>query len=124
MTLPLPHTLSSTDNEDGTPSIDRVQENFDELAKQFPIANANLGTRVVRGGTTATWAAAVASGVVTVTHGLGATPTAVVATFNAIGSGVHAWAEVGTVTSTTFQVQGVSNAAITATLGFYWVAYS
>jgi hypothetical protein len=37
MTLPLPHTLSSTDNEDGTPSIDRVQENFDELAKQFPI---------------------------------------------------------------------------------------
>jgi short-subunit dehydrogenase involved in D-alanine esterification of teichoic acids len=65
----------------------------------------------------------VASGVVTVTHGLGATPTAVVATFNAVGSGVHAWAEVGTVTATTFQVQGVV-AAITATLGFYWVAYS
>jgi hypothetical protein len=48
MTLPLPHTLSSTDNEDGTPSIDRVQENFDELAKQFPIASGNLANDVLK----------------------------------------------------------------------------
>jgi hypothetical protein len=124
MTLALPHTLSSTDAEDGTPSIDRVQENFDELAKQFPIGNANLGIRTVRGTIVLAWAAAQVSAVGTVTHGLGAQPTSIVATVQAVGSGQHAFAEIGNQNATTFQVQGWSVAAFTGNLTVHWVAYS
>lgn len=123
MTQNWPWTFSK-DDPAGADLEDRIQDVLDAIGQQFPVGNANLSNRVVYGGNSATWVAAVASGVVTITHGLGSAPTAVVVTFSTIGSGVHAWGEVGNVGATTFQVQGVSPAAITATLGFYWVAYS
>lgn len=104
--MKLPFTLRDRD----------AQANFDRLTTL-------LGFNVLRKGTgSATWTAAQVSGAVTVSHGLGRTPTLVLVTFAAVGSGQHAFAEYGNVGASSFDVVGWSPAAFSASLGFSWLA--
>jgi hypothetical protein len=123
MPLSLPWTFSK-DDPAGPEFEDRLQEVLDTFAQQFPVGNSSLSNRVVRGTIVLAWAAAQVSGVGTVTHGLGVQPAAILATVQAIGSGQHAFAEIGNQNATTFQVQGWATAAFTGNLTVHWVAYS
>lgn len=86
------------------------------------LAVAGTGRKVAFGSQTLTWAGGNTSDAPTVTHGLGVTPTAIVANVVCIGSGQMAFAVTGTPSTTTFPLQGYSIAVFTGTLSANWVA--
>lgn len=86
MTVPLPWSFGREEPA-GVYLENRLQEQFDALAQQFPVGSANLANDVLRLNTTGTsrkvafgtaaipWPGAAAlSNAVTVAHGLGTTP--------------------------------------------------
>lgn len=132
MTVPLPWSLSK-DDPSGQDLEDRLQENFDKLAQQFPVAGGNLSNDVLRlavtgtsrkvafGSVSLTWTAAVSSAQATVTHGLGGAPVAVIATGDS-GLALGFYVIASSVGATTFDLQGVTTAAVSQTHTAYWLA--
>lgn len=130
MTLPLPESFVDDP---------KVQRNLDEIAMQFPVAGKNLAHDVLRLATTGTSRkAAFGSATLTfpggsafsnslgVTHGLGATPVAVLLTPHPPNASGTIFVYLNTpYDSTTFTVVGRSDNG--ANLGpttrvFYWLA--
>lgn len=103
-------------------SFKDIQLNFESLTRFF-VQNA-VATRKIQnsGSTTLTWTASTDSAVVTVPHRLGAVPGSIVATIAAIGSGQVAYPITGNADRDSFDLQGISRAAFSGTLGVYWKA--
>jgi len=107
----------------------RAQENFEQLEGDLPKSWLQLaaplvaGRKIARGTTLLTWTAATGSGIVTVTHGLGTTPTEILATLNCVAVANRGYAAVGNIGATTFQIAGeLTNGAATGSLNAHWVA--
>jgi hypothetical protein len=133
MTLSLPWTFSK-DDPAGPEFENRLQDVFDTLGQQFPVSGANLANDVLRLATTGTsrkvafgtgsvTLTASTVGTSTVTHGLNATPAAVLALpiLNA-GEFLTSSAVSGSATSTQVQIQFVAGSVVTITRSFYWLA--
>lgn len=124
MTLPLPWAKLGDH---------QVQENFERIAQQFPVASQNLGNDVLRLGVTGTarkitfgvqsvvWTASTTATPVAVSHGLGTTPVVVQMT---MGTGtlsqITLWASA--LGASQFTINGLSSLSITNTVTVYWVA--
>jgi hypothetical protein len=98
-----------------------TQSNFDRLAKAVP-------GKITRGAVQLSWTSGNAvSNIVTVTHGLGAEPTAVLVTQNGLGGPTISVAQVRVWTATTFDVQATfqsGTAASDLSSFFGWAAFA
>ena len=93
---------------------------FGVLIRQ--LQNGVGGLRFRTGSAGVTFTASTDSAVTTVTHGLDSAPSGVWVTVDAVGSGQKAYGVVGNLDSDSFDVVGISPAAFSGTLGFYWLA--
>jgi hypothetical protein len=82
----------------------------------------NLG--ITRSNVTLTWSGGITSATATITHGLGAAPTAIVfSPLQTIGGGpITAYVVTGSVNSTTFEVAGVYATTLSGSIVFAWIA--
>lgn len=83
-----------------------------------PVTRGTLG--IARGTASISFSASTTSTTATVTHGLGSTPTSIVATIS--GTPQVVVVSSSAAGSTTFQLSGVSASSITATIALDWVA--
>lgn len=103
---------------------DGVQRNFDALAAAA-IGTGNVAREIRAGYVTLTWAGAVGSGVVAVSHGMGRVPQGVVATAFASPQSVAGQIpepNVFTLTATTFSIDAEVRVAYTGTQTLFWIA--
>jgi hypothetical protein len=103
---------------------DGVQRNLDALA-QAVIDSGEQSAGIRAGQVALTWAAALNSGVATVTHGLGRVPVAVTATVKdpSGGTGQIPQPSPFNFTTTTFQIYAEVRVAFTGTQTITWIAY-
>lgn len=123
MTLPLPSIVDDPE----------VQQNFDTIARQFPVTAPNLTgvlklasgstAKVAYGKATFTWTASILSGLVEVTHGMGVEPVAVVLT-SWVAPAVEKipLANAITVTKEKFTANAEVKAAHTGSIQCSWIA--
>lgn len=125
MTLRLPYTLVT--------SMDDVQANFEQigqdgiglssLAATSARAAALKALGIARGVTTLTWAASQWSNNPTVTHGLGAVPTTIVATsMQGFGFVPFPVIDFDSITNTGFNIHGWLGSSETTTAVVGWIA--
>jgi hypothetical protein len=115
--------LPVTSLEDATHDFEQLQtKDILNLTAESVLQLASTGTaRKVNGGTSSfSFTASATSAVVTITHGLGTTPSLVILTCQNIGTLLSPF--YGTFTSTNFPAVAMAASAITATVPFSWLA--